>query len=89
MMVVLFRVLFDPERTRIETDDDVMGWGVEFPEGGCYVQWNRAAFPEPERLNHPHISIYGSRPDVEQGTGGDVEILLEHTVRRQVGGGGS
>lgn len=86
MKVVLFRVLFDPDRSRIDTTDDVMGWGIEFPESGCYIEWNRSAFPESDQLEHPHVSMYGSRSDVEQGTGGNIEVLLERTVARIDGG---
>lgn len=64
----------DVERTRIDVDDDLLGWGVEFPDAGCYVEWNREAFPEDDRLDHPHVSIYGSPADVEQGTGGAVRF---------------
>jgi len=39
--VLLFRVLFNDDRTRIDTNHDVMGWGVRFPAGWCYVDWNR------------------------------------------------
>lgn len=71
-----FRVLFDEDRTRIDIDRDaIMGWGVQFPSGMCYVDWNREAYPEEHRLDHPHISQYGSFADVEQGTGGTIEVL--------------
>jgi len=75
-----FRVFRDEDRTRIDVDGDVLGWGVEFPSGECYVEWNLEAFPEDDRLDHDHVSIYGSRDDVEQGTGGNVvvqEVLEE------------
>jgi hypothetical protein len=72
-----FRVFRDSERTRIDVDEDLLGWGVEFPEGGVFVAWNRDAFPEENRLEHPHVSQYGSIADVEQGTGGLVEDLEE------------
>jgi hypothetical protein len=71
-----FRVYRDEDRTRIDVDDDLLGWGVAFPEGGVYVAWNRKAFPEDDRLEHPHISVYGSVTDVEQGTGGDVREVF-------------
>jgi len=74
--VKLFRVVRDEERTRVETDDDLLGHGVEFPCGRCYVEWNRDAYSEEDRLENPHISIYGSFADVEQGTGGNVEVIL-------------
>jgi hypothetical protein len=73
--VVLFRVL-ESRRTRIETIGDVLGWGVRFPSGLCYVDWNRRAFPEDDRLEGPHVSQYATLDDVEQGTGGHVERLF-------------
>jgi hypothetical protein len=72
-----FRVFRDTDRTRIDVDEDLLGWGVEFPEGGVFVAWNRDAFPEEHRLDHPHVSQYGSLEDVEQGTGGLVEDIQE------------
>lgn len=84
--VTVFRVLFDPERTRVDTDHDVMGWGVRFPSGRCYVDWNREAYPEEDRLYHPHVSTYGSMADVRQGTGGTIEILEAVEVSRRLEG---
>lgn len=80
----LFRVLFNEDRTRIETRHDVMGWGVQFPSGQCFVDWNREAYDPGDRLDHRHVSIYGSFPDVEQGTGGDVEVTHEQEVNRKL-----
>lgn len=74
----VFRV-FGSDRTRLDTDGGVLGWGVEFPNGDCIVDWNRTAFPKENRLDNPHLSQYGSLADVEQGTGGDVEIEHAHT----------
>lgn len=72
----VFRV-FPSERTRIDTNDGALGWGVQFPSGECYVDWNRMVFDEDDRLEEPHVSKYGSLADVEQGTGGDVDVHLE------------
>jgi hypothetical protein len=80
--VRLFRVVRNEERTRIDTDGNILGWGVEFPSGLCFVDWNREAYPPEDRLDHTHISQYGSRADVEQGTGGDVVPIAEHEVSR-------
>lgn len=77
MSFTAFYVFRDEDRTRIDVDGDVLGWGVEFPSGECYVDWNRDAFPEDDRLDHPHVSKYGSIADVEQGTGGKVSIAEE------------
>lgn len=79
--IEVFRVLRDSDRTRVETNGDVLGWGVRFPCGRCYVDWNRKAYPEGDRLDHPHISEYGSIPDVEQGTGGEYETIHRWEVR--------
>lgn len=76
----LFRVVRDEERTRVDTVDDVLGWGIEFPCGACHVDWNRDAYPEENRLDYPHISQYGSFDDVEQGTGGTIQMLRTITV---------
>lgn len=82
--MTLFRVWRDEDRTRIDTDHDIMGWGIKFPSGWCYVDWNRQAYPPGDRLDHPHVSIYGSFQDVEQGTGGNVEITFKKTVSRTI-----
>lgn len=68
-----FRVVRDGDRTRIDTHGKLLGCGIQFPSGECYVDWRRDAFPEEDRLDHPHVSQYGSFTDVEQGTGGAVE----------------
>lgn len=70
-----FRVWRDEDRTRLDTEDGLLGWGVQFPTGRCVVEWRREAFPEENRLEHPHMSEYGCIADVEQGTGGKVEKL--------------
>jgi hypothetical protein len=77
-----FRVLRDEDRTRIDVDGEVLGWGVQFPSGACHVDWNRQVYPPEDRLDHPHISQYGSFDDVEQGTGGAVEVLEVFGVPR-------
>lgn len=77
MTLEAFRVERDEFRTRVQNTDDILGWGIKFPSGRCYVEWNRSAFPEPNRLDNNHISVYGSFTDVEQGTGGKIIDLHE------------
>lgn len=72
--MTVFRVLRS-EETRVDVNDPLMGYGVQFPDGSCYCDWNRQAYPEDHRLDHPHVSFYGSLDDVEQGTGGTVETI--------------
>lgn len=79
--VVLFRVVSDDDRTRIDTDGDVLGWGIRFPNDYCYLLWNREAFPPEHRLSNDHVSFYISLDDVMQGTGGTVERIHEQKVR--------
>lgn len=78
-MFALFLVWRDEVRTRIDTNDGLLGWGVAVPTGRCFVEWRREAFPEEDRLVHPHMSEYGSIDDVEQGTGGEVELVADYT----------
>lgn len=66
------------DRTRIDINSDLMGRGVEFPSGTIVMEWYRGAYPEEDRLEHPHQSIYGSREDLAQGTGG--EVIVEERV---------
>ena len=80
--IYVFRVVRS-DQTRLETIDQVLGWGVEFPSGICVVDWHLEAYPPEDRLDHPHLSQYGSLRDVEQGTGGTVE-LLQHVVDSEV-----
>lgn len=56
-----------------EYDGDVLGIGVDFPESDVYVDWRREAFPD--ELEDPHVSIYGSKEDLEQATGNVIEHL--------------
>lgn len=71
--ITTFKVLATDE-TDLDVIDDLLGRGVQFPSGRCVVSWHLAAFPEGERLEHPHISQYGCLADVEQGSGGKVLI---------------
>jgi hypothetical protein len=68
-----FRVYRDPG----DTDSDVLGWGVQFPEAGCYIAWNREAYPEHQRFDDPHVSQYGNLEDVEQGIRGYIGEVQE------------
>jgi len=76
----VFRVVRDDDRTRVDTIEDIMGWGVQFPSGACHIDWNRQAYAEEDRLDYPHISLDGTDDDVEQGTGGTVEVMDEFEV---------
>jgi len=76
----LFAVYFDEDRTRVDTDGDLMGAGFQLPTGTCYVWWHLEAYPPEDRLDHEHVSRYGSIADVEQGTGGVVETVATHEV---------
>lgn len=78
--VRLFKVKRDEERTRVDVEDDLLGAGIQFPSGECYVWWNRDAYPEEDRLDHPHVSQYGSFADVEQGTGGSIQDCVRWEV---------
>lgn len=75
-----FRVLRDDERTRVKVDGSLLGWGARFPSGTCIVEWNLEAYPPEDRLEHNHISQYGSVDDVEQGTGGRVEFPIGSVI---------
>jgi len=57
-------------------EGEVMGWGVEFPSGQAYIEWNRMRFPKGDRLQEPHISEYGSMSDLEKATGGIPKRLV-------------
>jgi len=80
-MLRLFEVIRTDE-TRVETDGETLGWGVQFPSGLCMVDWNLKAYPPDDRLDNPHISQYGSPGDVEQGTGGEIRTLGSRKVDR-------
>lgn len=67
--------VYRSDETRLETEGDLLGWGCEYPSGICVVDWNLEAFPPEDRLDHRHVSQYGSIEDVEQGTGGFVEVV--------------
>lgn len=75
------------DRTRIDVDDDLLGRGVQFPDGTVVMGWYRGAYPESDRLEHPHRSVYGSLDDVEQGTGGDVTVELDEQDPSRADGG--
>ncbi|MWG32964.1 hypothetical protein [Halomarina oriensis] len=60
----------------------VLGWGIEFPNSGCYVDWRLTAFPKDDRLGGPHVSIYDTVDDVVQATGATLRTLFEREVGR-------
>lgn len=72
----VFRVV-QPDDSDLDLDGDLMGVGVDFPNAGVYVDWRIDAWPDEEQLDEPHVSDYGSVADLEQATGGTVEIV-EH-----------
>ena len=76
MTLRLFRV-YRTDETRLDTDGDVLGWGVQFPSGHCYIDWHLEIFPEEDRLDAAHVSQYGTLADVAQGSGGEVVIEAE------------
>lgn len=66
---------------RLEHEDGkVVGYGSEFPNGRCYIQWERTAWPENERLDGCHFSDYDSMEDVETATNAEVVIAGPVTV---------
>lgn len=66
-------VLRDPDRARAEaTEVDVIAAGAQLPSGTIYIEWNREAFAEGERAEHPVTSRYETVADAEQATGGDL-----------------
>lgn len=56
-------------------NSEILAWGVRFPSGMCYVDWNRARFPEHQRYDNPHISMYGSLSDCQQAIDGVLETI--------------
>lgn len=54
----------DPERNYAET-----GIGFRFPSGQIAVEWNRRAWPPEQRLEHEHVSLYGSVDDLKKACG--------------------
>lgn len=65
----------------------VLGIGADFPNAGVYVDWNNDAWPEEEQLDEPHVSDYGTVEDLEQATGGVVNVV--ETVGPNEAGGRS
>jgi hypothetical protein len=59
---------------RIERDDKVVAAGALLPSGAVAVEWNREAFPEGERTEHPTTSLYGHIDDAEEASGGTVAV---------------
>jgi hypothetical protein len=53
----------------------LLGIGTDMPNAGVYVDWNIDAWPDDEQLAEPHISDYGTVEDLEQATGGSVEVV--------------
>lgn len=56
---------------------ELMGYGIEFPSGQVAVDWNLRAFPPEDRLENPHLSLYGSVEDMKQATGGTIRTVFD------------
>lgn len=70
----------DRRENYAEPLDVVSGWGVEMPDGTCFVGWNQDAFPEEHRFREPHYSQYGCIEDVRQSSCADVTMLHSEKV---------
>lgn len=71
MELTVFRLL----RTGGAKSNDrtnMLGRGVQFPDGSCYLFWNREAFPKHQQLEGEHMSKYDCLDDVEKVTNGKV-----------------
>lgn len=75
--LTVFRMLYEGESA---SDHEVMGWGIRFPSGQCYIYWNQGTFPSEMRLEHPHVSQYGSLSDVQQATEGHIQVVHEWAI---------
>jgi len=53
----------------------LLGIGADMPNAGVYVDWNIGAWPDDEQLSEPHVSDYGTVEDLEQATGGSVDVV--------------
>lgn len=51
-------------------DENGRAFGVAFPDGSVVMLWDRRAWPEEDRLDNEHLSIYGSVGDVLHAFGG-------------------
>lgn len=74
----VLRIVRDDNRTRVDVRDGVLGYGVRFPSGLVYCDWRLESYPPENRLDNPHVSMYGSLDDLRQGTGGSVEIIAQY-----------
>ena len=69
-------------------DGALLALGADMPNAGVYVDWNNDAWPEDDQLEQPHVSDYGTVADLEQATGGVVEVVetVGATERTSAGG---
>jgi len=58
----------------IQRDGKRVAAGALLPSGAVAVEWNREAFPEGERTEHPTTSLYAHIDDAEQASGGEVVV---------------
>ncbi|NLV14432.1 hypothetical protein [Haloarcula argentinensis] len=59
---------------RIERDGKIVAAGALLPSGAVAVEWNREAFSEGERTEHPTTSLYGHIDDAEEASDGTVVV---------------
>lgn len=80
--MLVFRVERNEERTTLTTPRRTLGWGIRFPSGACFIEWNCDAYPPEDRMQTPHVSQYGSFADVENACSGIVQPITTHPVTR-------
>ena len=61
----------------VTRDAKIVAEGAELPSGTIVVEWDRTAFPEGERTEENTLSIYSSREDAAQGTGGTIDVKAD------------
>lgn len=78
--LVVFRARRSVDDVGPDSDGPVLAWGVQFPNGWCFLDWNRDRFPEPERYDEPHVSMFGSLEDCEDAVDGFLETIYAEPV---------
>lgn len=69
----LLRVERDPERARLEANEEtVTATGVQFPSGRIVIEWRREAFQPGDRASGVVHSKYDNVKDATQATAGDI-----------------
>lgn len=78
--LLLFRIRSSVDDVQTNASGSIKGWGIRFPSGICYIDWNPGYFPEHQQYEEPHVSMFASYSDFQEATDGFVETIYAEPI---------